>query len=73
MRATRLGITASRLAGLLLACGALAGCAGGGRTAYYRKNPHALMREVVRCENNGGALASTPHCREVLRINNNLF
>ncbi|HQT61617.1 MAG TPA: hypothetical protein PLV07_04960 [Acidiphilium sp.] len=73
MRATHPGINASRLAFLLLACASLSGCAGGGRTAYYRKNPHALMREVVRCENNGGALASTPHCREVLRINNNLF
>jgi hypothetical protein len=73
MRHRRTAATATRLAAMLLACAALAGCAGGGQTAYYRKNPHALMREVVRCENNGGALANTPHCREVLRINNSLF
>lgn len=63
----------ARLAWLIIACMALAGCAGSDRAAYYHKHPHRLMREVVRCENNGGALANTPHCREVLRINNQLF
>lgn len=62
-----------RLACLILACAALSGCTGGGRAAYYRHHPHELMHEVVRCENNGGALAHTPHCREVLRINARLF
>lgn len=61
------------LACLIVACSALAGCAGGGRTAFYHKHPHALLRAVVHCENNGGALADTPHCRKVLRINRALF
>lgn len=63
----------TRLACLILACAALAGCAGGGTAGYYSRHRRALMREVVRCENNGGALAHTRHCREVLRINNRLF
>lgn len=62
-----------RLTCLVIACAALAGCAGNSTAHYYHKHPHELMREVVRCENNGGALANTPRCREVLRINNQLF
>lgn len=62
--------------GLLLGltCGALAACAGGsGSGSSLRAHPHELMKEVVRCENNGGALANTPHCRKVLKINRELF
>ncbi|MGC9269588.1 EexN family lipoprotein [Acidiphilium sp.] len=50
----------------------LAGCADS-VTSYYHKHPHRLMREVVRCENNGGALADTPRCRKALAINAQLF
>ncbi|MHB1302152.1 MAG: EexN family lipoprotein [Acidiphilium sp.] len=57
---------------LILACIGLAGC-GDGTAAYYNKHPHDLMRDVVACENNGGALANTPHCRKVLQINQKLF
>ncbi|MCF3945081.1 EexN family lipoprotein [Acidiphilium sp. AL] len=57
---------------LILATALLAGCADSTAT-YYHKHPHTLMREVVRCENNGGALANTPLCRKVLRINSQLF
>jgi ABC-type uncharacterized transport system auxiliary subunit len=52
---------------------ALAGCAGPSPQSYYRKHPHGLMREVVKCENNGGALAATPACQAALRVNNQLF
>lgn len=57
---------------LILATLLLAGCADSTVT-YYHKHRHALMREVVACENNGGALADTPRCRKALRINNQLF
>ena len=50
----------------------LAGCANSTVT-YYHKHRRALMREVVTCENNGGALANTPRCRAALRVNNQLF
>lgn len=63
----------TRLAWLIVTCAALAGCAESSSAAYYHKHPHKLMREVVRCENNGGALANTSHCRQVLRLNNQLF
>jgi hypothetical protein len=63
----------ARLACLVLACAALAGCAGSSTASYYHKHRRELMHEVVRCENNGGALANTPHCREVLRLNSQLF
>lgn len=52
---------------------ALTGCAGQSPQTYYRKHPHGLMREVVKCENNGGALAATPACQAALRVNNQLF
>ncbi|GAA5264130.1 hypothetical protein ACOSOMT5_P0550 [Acidiphilium sp. MT5] len=52
---------------------ALTGCAGQSPQSYYRKHPHGLMREVVKCENNGGALAATPACQAALRVNNQLF
>ncbi|HQT88371.1 MAG TPA: EexN family lipoprotein [Acidiphilium sp.] len=52
---------------------ALAGCAGQSPQSYYRKHPHGLMREVVKCENNGGALAATPACQAALRVNDRLF
>jgi hypothetical protein len=64
---------------LALACLGLSACAGGGGSgdggsgASLRAHPHELLQEVVRCENNGGALANTPHCRKVLEINRNLF
>lgn len=57
---------------LILATLLLSGCADS-TTAYYHKHRHALMREVVTCENNGGALAGTPACRKALRINSQLF
>lgn len=50
----------------------LSGCADSA-AAYYHKHPHALMREVVACENNGGALARTPPCRKALALNARLF
>jgi hypothetical protein len=51
---------------------ALSGCADS-TTAYFHKHPHRLMREIVTCENNGGALANTPRCRKALAINAQLF
>ncbi|HQT83842.1 MAG: hypothetical protein B7Z58_01705 [Acidiphilium sp. 37-64-53] len=50
----------------------LSGCADS-TTTYYHKHPHQLMREIVNCENNGGALANTPRCRKALAINAQLF
>lgn len=59
---------------LILAASLLAGCSGGdGGNAYYSQHPHELMQQVVKCENNGGALADTPLCRKVLRINSQMF
>ncbi|MDD2877729.1 MAG: EexN family lipoprotein [Acidiphilium sp.] len=57
---------------LILATLLLSGCADS-TTTYYHKHPRELMREVVNCENNGGALANTPPCRKALRINAQLF
>lgn len=57
---------------LILATLLLAGCSDGA-ASYYHKHPHKLMHEVVRCENNGGALANTPACRRALALNAQLF
>lgn len=56
----------------ILAMVTLSGCTDS-VAKFYHKHPHALMREVVACENNGGALANTPTCRKALRINAQLF
>ncbi|HEX7388464.1 MAG TPA: EexN family lipoprotein [Acidiphilium sp.] len=58
---------------LILATALLAGCSGDDGSAYYNQHPHELMQQVVKCENNGGALANTPLCRKVLRINSQMF
>ncbi len=65
----RTSLTLAALATLV----ALTGCSGGTARVYYRKHPHALMGEVVRCENNGGALAATPACQKALQFNHQLF
>ena len=68
-RRRRRALSLAALAALL----ALSGCSGGSARVYYRKHPHALMGEVVRCENNGGALAATPSCQKALQFNHQLF
>ncbi|HUZ64153.1 MAG TPA: EexN family lipoprotein [Acetobacteraceae bacterium] len=58
---------------VVVATSLLAACSSGRQTAFYRKNPQDLMKEVVRCENNYRALANTDSCRAALRLNSELF
>lgn len=56
----------------LAAMGLLAACADPQASAY-RKDPHALMKEVVYCENNYATIGTTPQCRAALQVNSELF
>jgi len=64
---------ARNLVVLLLAGMSLAGCASNPNVGYYRRHRRELLQEVVRCENNNGALANTPRCQAALRVNAQLF